>query len=61
MQGISVLTLARKQFRSWMFIYAGLVAAILLSGQPDGVEVGAELEGRMLPAVVNAPLLRRDI
>lgn len=56
-----MLTLARKQFRSWMFIYAGLVAAVLLSGQPAGVDAGAELEGRMLPAVVNAPLLRRDI
>lgn len=52
---------AKKQFRSWMFIYVGLVAAIILSGQPASVNTETRLEGTDLPVAVNAPLLRRDI
>jgi hypothetical protein len=44
-----------------MFIYAGLVAAIILSGQPASVNTDSRVEGTDLPAAVNAPLLRRDI
>ena len=61
MQGTTVLARAKKQFRSWMFIYAGLMAAVILSGQPAGVEHETRLDGSELPAAVNAPLLRRDI
>jgi hypothetical protein len=56
-----VFARAKKQFRSWMFIYAGLVAAVILSGQPAGMEHETRLEGSELPAAVDAPLLRRDI
>jgi hypothetical protein len=44
-----------------MFIYAGLIAAVILSGEPGSVESETRLDGRQLPAAVNAPLLRRDI
>ena len=44
-----------------MFIYAGLIAAVILSGRPADVETATQLDGRDLPAAVNAPLLRRDI
>jgi hypothetical protein len=54
-----VFARAKKQFRSWMIIYAGLLAAVILSGQPASVESDTRLEGRELPA--DAPLLRRDI
>ena len=43
-----------------MFIYAGLVAAIILSVEPAVEEHETRLEGRELPAA-DAPLLRRDI
>ena len=52
---------AKKQFRSWMFIYAGLLAAVILSGQPASVKSETRLDGSVFPAVVDAPLLRRDI
>lgn len=51
----------RKHFRSWMLIYAGLVAAIILSAQPIPVRSDTLAEGKDLPAIVSAPLLRRDI
>jgi hypothetical protein len=56
-----VLTPGRFQLRSWVFIYFGLIAAILLAGQPSGPE--AE-EARAIPqpaVIVDSPLLRRDI
>lgn len=52
---------ARNRLRSWMFIYAGLVAAIALSGNPaDTVSGAAEL----MPSTAidtSLPLLRQDI
>jgi hypothetical protein len=44
-----------------MFIYAGLIAAVILSGDPARMDSQTRLEGSELPAAVNAPLLRRDI
>lgn len=44
-----------------MFIYAGLVAAVILSGQPAQVEAETGAEGKDLSALVDATLLRRDI
>jgi hypothetical protein len=58
---ITVFARARKQFRSWMFIYAGLVAAIILSAPPVNPESRTRAEGGQLPAAASAPLLRRDI
>lgn len=57
----AVFARAKKRFRSWMFIYAGLVTAIILSGQPGNAGAEARLEVGLLPAAANAPLLRRDI
>ena len=51
----------KKQFRAWMVIYAGLVAAIILSAQPTHDASDTLAEGKDLPAIVSAPLLRRDI
>ena len=56
-----MLAHVKKRFRAWMFIYAGLVAAIILSVEPAVEEHETRLEGRELPAAANAPLLRRDI
>lgn len=44
-----------------MFIYIGLVAAIILSGQPAQVETERTVEGSGLPLILNAPLQRGDI
>lgn len=44
-----------------MFIYAGLVAAILLAGPPAQSEPEPTLDAAALPGIANAPLLRRDI
>ena len=44
-----------------MFIYAGLVAAVLLSGSPEGESANSRLEVTQLPINAEAPLLRRDI
>lgn len=44
-----------------MFIYIGLVAAIVLSTQSQGLQAEQRLDGNNLPAVSNAPLVRRDI
>lgn len=56
-----MLAKARKQLRSWMFVYIALVAAIMLSGQPATVEAETRAEGSDLPAISSSPLLRRDI
>lgn len=56
-----MLARIKKRFRSWMFIYAGLVAAIVLSAQPTHLGSDTLAEGKDLPAIVSAPLLRRDI
>ena len=52
---------ARNWLRSWMFIYAGLVAAIALAGHPaDTGSTAAEL----IPSAAidtTLPLLRQDI
>ena len=44
-----------------MFIYAGLVAAVLLSGTPADDNAETRLEATQLPLNAEAPLLRRDI
>ena len=50
----------KNSLKSWMFIYIGLVAAIVLAGQP--AEVEQQDAALPLPAIVgSAPLLRRDI
>ena len=50
----------KNSLKSWMFIYIGLLAAIVLAGQP--AEVERQDTALPLPAiVVNAPLLRKDI
>ena len=61
MKETPVFARTKKQFRSWMLIYAGLGAAIILSGQPASVETEPRLQGSELPAAANAPLHRRDI
>ena len=50
----------RNSLKSWMFIYVGLVAAIVLAGPPaDAMKQDTALP---MPAIVgNAPLLRKDI
>lgn len=44
-----------------MFIYAGLVAAIILSSNPASMDAESRLDRSNLPIVTNAPLQRRDI
>ena len=56
-----MLARAKQQLRSWMFIYIGLVAAIVLSIQSPGLKAEQRLEGNNLPAVGTAPLVRKDI
>ena len=51
----------RQQFRAWMVIYAGLIAAIILSVDSPVEQPETPLGVGALPGAVNAPLLRRDI
>ncbi len=53
----------RNSFKSWMFVYIGLVAAIVLAGRPvEVVQQDTALPLPALPAIIgNAPLLRKDI
>ncbi len=52
---------ARQQLRSWMIIYAGLVAAIALAGDPSSERV-AETDVLPQPVIPGAaPVARRDI
>ena len=50
----------RMPFKSWMFVYVGLVAALVLAGRPaDVVRQDAALP---IPAIIgSAPLFRKDI
>ena len=51
----------RFQIRSWMVIYVGLIAAIILADRPVASQP-ADLAVTPSPAVaIAAPLLRRDI
>ena len=50
----------RIPVRSWMFIYVGFVAAIVLAGRP--ADVGQQDVALPVPAIIgSAPLLRKDI
>jgi hypothetical protein len=52
---------ARRQLRSWMFIYAGLAAAIALTGEPSDARALAS-EAVPQPVIPGAaPIARRDI
>lgn len=51
----------RFQLRSWMFIYLGLIAAIVLAGPPSGPGADAPDFTRSPIVIVDSPLLRRDI
>ncbi len=50
----------RNSLRSWMFIYAGFVAAIVLASQPLGAE-SASVNSAVIPLIADAPLGRSDI
>ena len=51
----------RFQIRSWMVIYVGLIAAMILADRPAGSEP-ADIAVTPSPALaMAAPLLRRDI
>ena len=60
-RNFTVFSSGRFQVRSWMFIYLGLLAAILLAGRPE--DAGAsDLERVATPTLrVESPLLRHDI
>ena len=51
---------SRFPIRSWMVIYAGLIATIVLAGRPvvpDTTSTGIT----PAPVIADSPLLRRDI
>ena len=51
----------RSTLRSWMFIYAGLVAAIVLASQPVPGTDSITSEGGVRPLITDTPLGRSDI
>ena len=51
----------RNTLRSWMFIYAGLVAAIVLASQPLGVGEASSIDSAVRPLIGETPLGRSDI
>jgi hypothetical protein len=56
-----VFSSGRFQFRSWMVIYVGLIAAFVLAGRPVG-SAPTDIEITKAPAMtVASPLVRRDI
>ena len=44
-----------------MFIYLGLIAAIVLAGPPARTDVGDSAYSRSPAVVIESPLLRHDI
>lgn len=57
-----MFTPGRFQIRTWMFIYLGLVAAIVLAEDPIN-DASSQVESAPGPAmiVVDSPLRREDI
>jgi hypothetical protein len=51
----------RSTLRSWMFIYAGLVAAIVLASQPVPGADRAATDDSLRPMITDTPLGRSDI
>lgn len=51
----------RNTLRSWMLIYAALVAAIVLASQPAGSADDVNFENGVRPLVGDVPLGRSDI
>lgn len=51
----------RSTLRSWMFIYAALVAAIVLASQPVTVADRATIDSGLRPLITDTPLGRSDI
>jgi hypothetical protein len=51
----------RSTLRSWMFIYAGLVAAIVLATQPVTGTDRTDTDGGVRPLITDTPLGRADI
>lgn len=51
----------KNTLRSWMFIYAALVAAIVLASQPVGSDGDTGFENAVRPLAGDAPLGRSDI
>jgi hypothetical protein len=56
-----VLTQGRLQIRSWMFIYLGLLAAIIMAGPPDEAGMTTTEPVHDLPVIGESPSLRHDI
>ena len=56
-----MIHIMRGALRSWMFIYAGLVAAIVLASQPVSGTDRTGTESRVHVLVTDAPLGRADI
>mgnify|MGYP001818035880 FL=1 len=52
---------ARRQLRSWMFMYAALVASIALAGNPVDARGSAAEATPQSVITLAAPLQRRDI
>lgn len=51
----------RSTLRSWMFIYAALVAAVVVASQPVGSDADPGFETAVRPLAGDAPLGRADI
>lgn len=51
----------RSTLRSWMFIYAGLVAAIVLASQPVTGGDRISSDSGVRPLITDTPLGRADI
>ncbi len=50
----------RIPFKSWMFVYVGMAAAIVVAGRP--AEIVQQDAALPLPVIVgSAPLFRKDI
>lgn len=47
--------------RSWMFIYIGLFAAIVVAANPVGADEAALAEPALKPIVIDSPISRADI
>lgn len=56
-----MFTAGKFQLRSWMFVYLGLIAAIVLAGPPTNSGPSDTDLNRGPAVIVESPLLRRDI
>lgn len=52
---------AKSPIRSWVFVYVGLIASIIMAGEPAGADDLTQAQSAEPDAIPNLPYSHRDI